>query len=209
DWSRILDLRLEGTRSRWQVGLIEGGKLIEQTVRDLGPEVAEVLFRWAQRGRISSEGEVKLLGRLLSGALFPQGIRERLYELRQADDVMVRLESSDADLIDMPWEFATVPIIDEDPARGEETFLAAELNYQFNRLARQAREPVEPTGIPRVLGVVVQPSSDRLPMALDQHGKAARWPENVDKLADELTAAVDRTTLRLAQLLRHTEASAV
>ena len=167
-----VDIYLTGKRSCWRIGLRENDAGDELTARDL----AATWPRCSYSGRASSgsrdESEVLLLGRLLSAALFPDPVKDRLPPQANAnsDPVLIRLHvDPSGPLADLPWELATDPA---DPNR--KRFLAATDGYAFVRVNPGAPVPAEPPD-PRtladqmsVLRIVVQP---------EEH---TRWPQVVD-----------------------------
>lgn len=189
DPEQQVDIYLSGDRSRWRIGIRPDDAGSERTVRDLGDDMGEVLVRWARSSGRRDESEVRLLGRLLSAAVFPQLVADRLPPPTGPgrDPVLVRLHV-DGPLADLPWEFTTDPA---DPER----FLAATDGYAFVRVSgdapvraprvrpRPQREPVT------VLGVVVQPDETvRWPSVMDTRLPRA-WPTSIELLS-QLEAAV-------------------
>ena len=150
-----VNLTVTGARNQWTITTdadTSCGQVI--TAADLGDEVTEAMFRWAQRRRISAAEEVELLGRLLSRALFPSSVASRLRFLANADEVLVRLHiAQDSRLDDIPWELAAVP-------GQEDEFLAASNKFRFVRVvdtAPQAPPPSAGSEPIRVLGVLALP----------------------------------------------------
>ena len=176
DMNAQVDLRVTGARNQWRITTDPdeaSGRVI--TAADLGDEVTEAMFRWAQRRRISVPEEVELLGRLLSRALFPAPVASRLHFLANADQVLVRLHiAQDSKLDDIPWELAAVP-----GQQGE--YLAASEKFRFARVVDSAPSapppPVEGAPI-RVLGVLALPLSWKFPTVYGE--QAYGWPSFED-----------------------------
>ncbi|HEX6473122.1 MAG TPA: serine protease [Streptosporangiaceae bacterium] len=191
-----VDLRVSGKRNAWQITL-EPGPGHGLTGRDLGEDVAEALFRWAQRRRVRDTDEVSLLGPLLASALFPRAVANHLSQVGQADNVLVRLHVEHGnDLADIPWELAAVP--------GEQDrFLAADERFRFVRVsdtdlgAGDSLPPAPPLPGPpavRVLAAVAQPGhwQRHYPVVLPRHrGAPYRWPKASD-LCARLRESVER-----------------
>jgi len=144
-----VDLALSGSRNAWRItSAVTSEEGAARTASDLGDDLTEAMFRWAQRRRFSASDEVDLLGRLLAKALFPQAIEAHLAALSAADQLTVRLHVRDGSgLEDVPWELANIP--------GQQGFLAADPRYRLIRV--DDRAPVRPPQLPReklrVLGV--------------------------------------------------------
>ncbi|WP_328470678.1 trypsin-like peptidase domain-containing protein [Actinoplanes sp. NBC_00393] len=161
-WSRDqqVDIYLNGNRSQWRIGIRPDDLGPVRTVRDLGDDMSEVLVGWARSSGRRDEPEVRLLGRLLSAAMFPAEVADRLPRPaeRSEDPVLIRLHvDPSGPLADLPWEFATDP---KDPER----FLAATDGYAFVRVnstvprggggTLRRNSPDEQVG---VFAIVVQP----------------------------------------------------
>jgi hypothetical protein len=152
-----LELFVEGDPKKWTVSLKQGDPgSCELTVHDLGESVAEVLFQLAQRGRVRTKNDVRLVGQLLSGALFPASLALQLSRVMQANEVLVRLYA-EGTLADVPWELSTFP--------GDEgRYLATEEKVRFVRAVPHPNS--EEAGAAarrrtaRVLGIVV-PTEDQ------------------------------------------------
>jgi len=177
-WSRDeqIDIHLTGKRSCWRIGLRKddvGPLSTELTARELGDDMSEVLVQWARSAGRRDESEVLLLGRLLSAALFPPRVADRLPPPadRDSDPVLVRLHVDPAGpLADLPWELATDPA---DPER--KRFLSATQGYAFVRVnpgapvaSGKAAEPRTKDEHMSVLRIVVQPDD------------TTNWPPVVD-----------------------------
>jgi hypothetical protein len=180
-WRRSHDIVLAGTRHAWKVRVDSEDGLSEQlTVRNLPDEVAEALFEWAQRRRPRRDEEVKLLGRLLAAAVFPDAIAAHIWRERQVDELRVRLRvEGDSDLFDIPWEFVTVQ------TQSGDKFSSSEKGLGLVRIAPHAdpdsvdRRPAP--GEAGVLAAVIQPTEwqSRMPR-FTSPGKTVAWPkENV------------------------------
>jgi hypothetical protein len=183
------DIRVSGALSRWLVALEPDGEpLQEVTVRDLGEEVAEVLFQWAQTRRLRGEDEVQLLGRLLSGALLPKGLAQRLTAAQRQEELHVRLRvDPKSGLADVPWELATLP--------GSRESLSAARSVRFVRVVKEL-EVGEASFVPRqeavpVLGVVVQPPGYVYPDVF-YDGNLVSWPKDVGAVTDGLKVSLSK-----------------
>jgi hypothetical protein len=173
-WDRHaqVDLKLTGARNQWCITTEPDDASGTVNAAELGDDVTEAMFRWAQRRRISATEEVELLGRLLSRALFPKAVASRLQFLADAEEVLVRLHiQKDSKLDDIPWELAAVPGQQD----GYE-FLAADSRFRFVRVvdsATEASDPLETTPI-QVLGVVALPQSWKFPTVYGE--TSYDWP---------------------------------
>ncbi len=183
-WSieEYIDLRISGKRSRWQVSLDQGAfPGLTLTGPDLGEDVAEAIFRWAQRRLIRGVDEVALLGRLLASGLFPQSIADRLSSVSKADIIFVRLHVERGnELGEIPWELAAVP-------REEKRFLAADDKFRFARVEDKPAIPVTPAapksspGNVKVLAVIAQPAHWTFPAIYRPFGDEPHvWPSAAD-----------------------------
>jgi hypothetical protein len=181
-WNRDeqIDIYLTGNRSCWRIGVRPEDAGPERTVRDLGDDMSEVLVRWARSSGRRDESEVRLIGRLLSAAIFPPEVTALLPPSaeRNKDPVLIRLHvDPNGPLADLPWEFATDPL---DPER----FLAAAEGYAFVRVNAEApvgRSRIKtrsPEKHVRVLTVVMQPdSTTRWPLVVGIQ-KLTPWPQS-------------------------------
>ncbi len=174
DIAASVDLRVSGARKRWKISMDQTAGSEDVTGPDLGEDVAEALFRWAQRRRIRSKEEVELLGRLLASALIPGSVAEHLRAVSGADSVLVRLHVEHGnDLADIPWELAAVP-------GKRDSFLAADSAFRFVRVidaSDPAGRPV-PTDTVDVLGVMAQPPRWRFPVVFSPNGgEPYEWPK--------------------------------
>jgi hypothetical protein len=172
-----LDIRIasvEGKRGSWQVFMdTPAGAASTLTVHDLGDDIADVLFHWGQRGRVHTEAEVNLFGRLLSNALFPQPVQQRLATVQTADTALVRLVMGGDALANVPWELAAAP--------GNDTcFLAADEQLRLCRVAADAPEVEErvPPKSAKVVGIVVQGKKlhEEAPVVVNDR-QPRSWPE--------------------------------
>jgi hypothetical protein len=174
-WRRSFDVVVCGTRSAWQVWVEpDDGTRHPITARNLPNEVSESLFQWAERRRARRDDEVRLLGRLLGAAVFPEAVAARMRSERLADELRVRLRvEGDSDLFDVPWEFVT---------DAKDRYIAAEEGLGLVRVADHASpEKVDLLPAPGevgVLGVVIQPPAwqDRMPSFV-YTGKSVNWPD--------------------------------
>jgi len=182
DPSKTMDIYLTGDRSRWNIGLDSQDSGSELTFRDLGDDMSEVLVRWARSSGRRDESEVRLLGRLLSAAVFPPAVVERLPEAaaRGEDPVLVRLHvDPNGPLADLPWEFITHP-------RDPERFLAATDGYAFARVnptsGPVSARPTDlsPTDPVRVLTIVVQPENTTRWSPVVDSQQLVQWPSGQD-----------------------------
>ena len=177
-----VDLRVTGARNQWCITVDpdnDSGQFI--TAADLGDEVTEAMFRWAQRRRISAPEEVELLGRLLSRALFPGPVASHVQSLAGADEVLVRLHiAQDSKLDDIPWELAAVPASHAavPASHGADKYLAASKKFRFVRVVDTA-EPAPPPAVEdapiRVLGVFALPQSWKFPTVYGEESPYD-WP---------------------------------
>ncbi|MFC0681424.1 trypsin-like serine peptidase [Lysobacter korlensis] len=171
--------------SGWKIGVdpppIIG--LVQQQLPDLGGDINDALFRWAQRQRMREEEEVLVLGRLLAGALFPAAFASELRRLQAADKVMIRLTvPSRSRLADIPWELCAVP-------GTHDRFLAADKRYRFVRMLDDRMIPPAPTtDFLRVAGVVALPSRWTYPVVYGDD--TYRYPPAAE-IANHLTAAIE------------------
>jgi hypothetical protein len=185
-----LDIRIasvDGQRGSWQVFVdTPAGSASTLTVHDLGDDVADILFHWGQRGRLHTEDEVSLFGRLLSSALFPQLVQRRLAAVQAADTALVRLVMGDDALANVPWELAATP-------GGSECFLAADEKLRLCRVVSTA-STVAATDTPKVakvVGIVVQRADlhDIAPVVVNDR-EARHWPA-VEKVVSRLAECLD------------------
>jgi Trypsin-like peptidase domain len=199
-WNSTLELYISGSRSKWQVRVDPDDEVpYEVTVKNLPDEVSEALFRWAQRGRVRDVQEVKLLGRLLAGALFPPSVAQRMATARQADELLIRLRfEEETTLMNVPWEFATVSV------NGQDKHVAVEPGVSFLRVADHpddATVRIAPKPPPcRVLGIVVQPSGwqDMMPK-LEDGDQEVNWPKEGELLANLRLAVQSQQDLSFVQ----------
>jgi hypothetical protein len=127
-------------------------------------DVARLFRDWASQGRVPQLEQIKLLGSILYGALFPgtSGRRKRFEQLlahKRDRNVSVALrfdEDTDREIVDLPWEHLYVP------ARGEapEVFLASDLSTAlFRSLLEEPGEDHAPDNSSiSVLIVAVKPA---------------------------------------------------
>lgn len=192
DPSQQVDIYLSGDRSCWRIAVRKDEAGPERTVRDLGDDMAEVLVRWARSSGRREESEVRLLGKLLSAAIFPKEIADHFPPpaTLDRDPILVRLHvDPDGPLAELPWEFAT------DPAHSDR-FLAATDGYAFVRVGNEPRvrtsrlsARVQPAQV-NVLGIVIQPDETiRWPSVIDTRLPRA-WPTS-DQLEAQLREAVE------------------
>jgi Trypsin-like peptidase domain len=183
-----LDICISGHVRRWAVALKthehDPAKAQQVTHRDLDEELAEVLFNWAQTRRMQGRGEVQLLGRLLSSALLPKALAQRLRDMREVSgshELYVRLHTDHSDntgaeaarelnkLVDVPWELATVP--------GTQESLGAAQGIRFARvmtnLGTDGDSFVRRAESIPVLAMVIHPGGFTYPTFFDD-GKRVR-----------------------------------
>ncbi len=200
-WRRRVDLILGGDIQQWHVRVAGEDKAHNVTVHQLPEEVSKALFRWAQRARVKDEEQVRYLGRMLSGAVFPPEIASVLAHEALADELLVRLrmdpKGDDLDLFDVPWELATIRV-------GEDQYVAAERRLGLVRtvevpgLATGLTQPR--AGIPRVIGIVVQPAKLQKLMPAIMVGNAVVPWAKLDELSKRLAVAVDSGRFQLNAL---------
>ncbi|MGZ3336839.1 MAG: trypsin-like peptidase domain-containing protein, partial [Isosphaeraceae bacterium] len=159
---RRIDLWVTGDRRHWEVTIRSAGNTLTHESPDLGEGVAEAIFHWAQRRHPRRVDQVKLLGQLLTRALFPPEQPpwpSWLKGLGLADGVLVRLHipPGDNELADIPWELTA------DPFSGErDRFLATDDQFLFTRAMdydadTSASPEPKPAGDISILTVVAQP----------------------------------------------------
>jgi hypothetical protein len=178
EWRRWVDIVVDGSSSCWRVK-IDTDDFPAQSIRasNLPDEVAEALFRWSQRRRIRDPDEVRLLGRLLAGAVLTEDVRRYVWENRLADKFLLRLRvDGDSDLFDVPWEFVTMQ------TNGEEKYLAAEEGFAFVRIAPHPeadKVSIAPSrGEALVVGISVQPKTwQKFMPTLEHSGTRTPWPK--------------------------------
>jgi Trypsin-like peptidase domain/CHAT domain len=188
---------IDGQRGCWQVLMgTAAGSPSRLTIHDLGDDVAEVLFHWAHRGRVHTEDEVDLFGRLLSSALFPQSVRQRLATVRSANPALVRLVMGDDALASVPWELAAAP--------GGSDFLAADEKLRFCRVAADAPELAyrPESTLAQIVGIVVQHENlhEQAPVVVHDR-KSEPWP-HVNELVGGLERCFDTPSYQY-QLLKN------
>ena len=137
DMRARMDLTLGGALNRWSVQTdAPGADKQFITGSDLGEEITEAMFRWAQRRRATLDEEVALLGRLLARALLPAPIVAELGRLSQEDQVLIRLHFEPASgLADVPWELSALPREADRSGSSEIKYLAADERFRFVRVA--------------------------------------------------------------------------
>jgi hypothetical protein len=194
DMPARVDLIVKGARHKWSITTDPtGAPAVDITGRDLGDDVTEAMFRWAQRRRITATDEVELLGRLLASALFPSGVAANLKVLANADEILVRLHvAPETKLADIPWELAAVP---GHPGK----FLAAEPRFKFVRVDDTASvaAPTEAVAPIRVLAVVGLPPNWIFPKLYREQTYA--WPKG-DVIWTRLKENFAGTRFRLTPL---------
>jgi hypothetical protein len=191
DWDlkARVDLQISGARRGWRISMDQTGAPVhELTVRDLGEDVAEALFRWAQRSRVRQQDEVELLGRLLASALIPPSVAGHLRSVQDAS-VLVRLHFQQGnDLADIPWELAAVP------GRNDQ-FLAADASFQLVRVAPGDCRQVPPASETRqvnVFAVVAQPDQWSFPdVSGEKREKPYKW-SSIDEISQDLSESITR-----------------
>jgi hypothetical protein len=179
-----IDLTVSGTRNAWQIR----AKLISEegvtlSASNLGADLTEAMFRWAQRRRLSTQEEVDLLGRLLAKGLFPPAVEHHLKSLSEADALTIRLHvDTEHGLEDIPWELTCAP--------DSTDFVSAHPHYRLLRVDDRARSDPAPENLPEqisVLGVMGLPWI--APMA-DFEDELAGWPP-VEEIEKSLAANFD------------------
>lgn len=205
-----IDLTLGGAMSRWTVQTsAPGSEKVSVTGSDLGEEITDAMFRWAQRRRATLHEEVALLGRLLARALLPPSVIAQLLPLSASDQLVIRLHfEPDNKLADVPWELTAVPS-EALPPGSSDKFLAAESRYRLVRVAEGALGPPRPaTADARVLAVIGLPtawSPGDFPQ-LNRGGNSDPWPATKD-IAARLSRDLNSTPLT-AELLGTKDAPA-
>jgi hypothetical protein len=190
-WRRSHDIVLSGELNAWKVWIDpDDASKQELTVRNLPDQVSEALFQWAQRRRARREPEVKMLGKLLAAAVFPDAVAAHIWRDRQADNLRIRLRvEGDSDLFDVPWEFVTMP------TKTGDRHIAAEEGFGLVRTAAHATpQKVDvraAQGEAGVLAMVVQPRlwQERMPSFV-YTGKTVAWPEE-DAIMARLRETID------------------
>jgi hypothetical protein len=188
-----IDLRISGGRRQWRISMDQTQAAAHDlTIRDLGEDVAEALFRWAQRSRIRQKEEVELLGRLLASALIPPSVAEHLRTVENAN-VLVRMHfEPENNLADIPWELAAVP------GRNDQ-FLAAETGFRLVRVGHgqcQYHPPAKDEHNITVVAVVAQPQWTFPDVTGEKRSDPYRWPA-IDRISQSLTDAIQRNGFSL------------
>jgi Trypsin-like peptidase domain len=202
----LLDIRVasvDGQRGSWQVFVdAPAGTASTLTVHDLGDDIADVLFHWGQRGRVHTEAEVSLFGRLLSSALFPQSVQQRLATVRTADTALIRLVMGNDALANVPWELAAAPGSDA-------CFLAADEKLRLCRVASDVRsdgrgtEVRKPPAGARVVGIVVQKQDlhEVAPVVVNDR-EPRSWPD-VERVVGRLEECLDLPAYQEVKVLKN------
>lgn len=213
-----IDLRITGDRRRWHIsvassagpGMPAGPSVrweppIPRSGPDLGEEVAEAIFHWAQQRHMRNNEEVELLGQLLASALFPGPVQKEMDNLGRGDHILVRLHVDPADdLADIPWELASVPGVCGRPhaAPGKRRrFIAADEDYRFARVVDPPDEPSDspapkPAADVRVLAAVAQPNNLAYKAIRDPDRPAPdRWP-TADAMYEQLRDSIEGNSFR-------------
>jgi hypothetical protein len=177
-WSSVeecIDLQVAGKLDCWQISLDQtAGPPQDRTAANLGNDVAEALFLWAQRRHVRGSEEVGKVAPLLARALFPKEIEDHLHSVSQANSVLVRLHVERGNVLaDIPWELSAVP--------GEKEYLAAAAKYRFVRVVDGRTLPARPKASVSVLGVVVRPSNWQYPSTQGRDGnQSSDSPDSPD-----------------------------
>lgn len=189
--ARHLVLTVGQDHDRWQVAAVvhRGDDDLPPVGVDLNTvreQVARLFRGWGARGRLPEGDQVRLLGSILSCALFPGRIGATLREFLDGSDerVLVSLrfeDESDPDLVHLPWEHLYLP---EEGTRGD-VMLATETKIGFARVlapepALELPEPEQP--ILSVLVVAARPQGSADAKDAVQIGEAVKHLEN---LADD------------------------
>jgi hypothetical protein len=180
-----IDLTIGGTRNAWSIAskvISEEG--VTRTASDLGEDLTEAMFRWAQRRRLSTRDEVELLGRLLEKALFPAPVEHHLRALSEADHLTLRLHvDPSCGLDDIPWELACVPDSSE--------FLSAHPTYRLVRVDDRV-DPADPSPTPEEIRVLsfsgLAPERWQYPAA--SFGDERDGPPTVERIAGNLAESL-------------------
>jgi Trypsin-like peptidase domain len=184
-WHTAIDITVEGDRKSWSVRTDDGQAV---PVPNLPGRVSDALFYWAQRRQIQAKDDVKLLGQLLAGAVFPAEVAAQLAGNQDADDLRVRLRVADEDLFDVPWEFVT---LDSE----NDVHVAAAQNLRFVRVeSHPDSEQVDllprEQGDAGVLALAVQPETWQERMKKFGRLMETRWP-GPGAIAKQLRTAAD------------------
>jgi Trypsin-like peptidase domain len=187
---RSIEVVVDGSACAWRVRIDpDDSAPVEVTAGNLPDEVSEALFRWSQRSRVRNPDEVKLLGRLLAGAVFPFDVQRRILENQLADELLIRLRvDGKSDLFNVPWEFVTIQ------ANGDQKYLAASDGFGFVRIAphpNDVKVSTQPSSSEAtVVGIVVEPRAwQKLMPKLDSSGAPTPWPRP-GQIAQELSRDV-------------------
>jgi hypothetical protein len=196
-WRDELNIRIEGTPSCWKIG-VNGATPLSLTGAGLPENVSEALFHWAQRRRVRRREDVRLLGRLLAAALFPDSVLARVKRGANNDQMLVRLWfEGESVLFDVPWEFASVEI------GGKDRHLAVDPQMGLVRVGAHPNEDkVQIAAMAdngAVLGIVVQPEmwAPYMPKLLTS-GPPEEWP-SLKKLKEKLGEAIDKAGKRVVE----------
>ncbi len=195
DMRARMDLTLGGALNRWSVQTdAPGADKQFITGSDLGEEITEAMFRWAQRRRATLDDEVALLGRLLARALLPAPVVAELGRLSQEDQVLIRLHFEPASgLADVPWELSALPREADRSGSTDIKYLAADERFRFVRVAEGGSlEPAPPPSAEpvNVLGVVGLPSEwKQQPVYRDDREYESPTVDGIrNRLRDHITA---------------------
>lgn len=142
-------------------GKVEKLGSIQVDLNSVQREAARLFRDWASQGRVDARDQVKLLGQILSSAILPDGIGERLDELLadvEEERILLALHfGADADptLEELPWEHLYIPKREE----AGEVFVASDPKLAFVRAKRA--EPASHDPIAGALSVLVVPVAPR------------------------------------------------
>ena len=174
-----VDVFVSGLPSEWKVRLDpDENEPCSINSSTLPPRISEALFLWAQRRRLRDPEDIQLLGGLLGAAVFPGRVLTHLKSQLAKDHLLVRLMiDRESSLIDVPWEFVTIPTHD-----GRDLRVGTAKNLSLVRVGahpesdRIDRTPIR--GKANALAVIVQPNSWRTLLPQLVHGdQMEKWPD--------------------------------
>lgn len=175
----------EDDKAVWRIGVDPApiGRVKDQVGPNLGSDIGDALFRWAQRQRTRDDDEVLVLGRLLAGALFPPAFTDELERRHASDQVIVRLTiAPGSTLADIPWELCAVPST-------QDRFLSTDEQYLLVRTLPDRRPPAPATDdVLHVAAVVALPGKWDYPVVYGD--ERYEYPAAAD-VAYGLTASIE------------------
>jgi hypothetical protein len=169
----------------WTVATIADASCQEiVTEVQLGSGVFDAVHHWSGRHPVRTKADVTTLGDLLSRALFPPQIIDRVtLTITRAKRPLIRLRVGQAeDLGEIRWEYANLPGAAGAPGRP----LATQTNLAMSRYVDvESSEHREPQDKLRVLLVVAVPSASNF-------GRGARHNATSDRLGKTLHAMLGK-----------------